>query len=140
MINAVIYATFVVAKRKPEKNFKKNYWIRTLDLCVAIPVQRSANEFFFSGFLLVTAKVAYITAMISILHLINHGTVIACVQTSPISFVAFPRAAKEIGDVCTQATQLQLAFTDSFCFQFELHTEASVVSFFFLPISLFDLS
>ena len=36
---------------------------------------------------------------------------IACVQTSPISFVArgkgtlfsFPRATKEIGDVCTQA-------------------------------------
>ena len=35
---------------------------------------------------------------------------IACVQTSPISFVArgkgtfpFPHAAKEIGDVCTQA-------------------------------------
>ena len=27
---------------------------------------------------------------------------IACVQTSPISFV--PRATKEIGDVCTQAT------------------------------------
>ena len=32
----------------------------------------------------------------------------ACVQTSPISFVArgkgtFPRATKEIGDVCTQA-------------------------------------
>ena len=30
---------------------------------------------------------------------------LACVQTSPISFVArFPRATKEIGDVCTQAT------------------------------------
>ena len=36
---------------------------------------------------------------------------IACVQTSPISFVArgkgtfpFPHAAKEIGDLCTQAT------------------------------------
>ena len=32
---------------------------------------------------------------------------IACMQTSPISFVAllfpFPRATKEIGDVCTQA-------------------------------------
>ena len=29
----------------------------------------------------------------------------ACVQTSPISFVVpFPRATKEIGDVCTQAT------------------------------------
>ena len=33
---------------------------------------------------------------------------VACVQTSPISFVArgkvpFPRATKEIGDVCTQA-------------------------------------
>ena len=32
---------------------------------------------------------------------------LACVQTSPISFVAekgpFPRAPKEIGDVCTQA-------------------------------------
>ena len=27
----------------------------------------------------------------------------ACVQTSPISFVPFPRATKEIGDVCTQA-------------------------------------
>ena len=29
---------------------------------------------------------------------------LACVQTSPISFVPFPRATKEIGDVCTQAT------------------------------------
>ena len=34
---------------------------------------------------------------------------VACVQTSPISFVArgegtFSRATKEIGDVCTQAT------------------------------------
>ena len=30
---------------------------------------------------------------------------LACVQTSPIAFVArpFPRATKEIGDVCTQA-------------------------------------
>ena len=31
---------------------------------------------------------------------------VACVQTSPISFV--PRATKEIGDVCTQA-KLQAA-------------------------------
>ena len=35
---------------------------------------------------------------------------VACVQTSPISFVArgkgtFPRATKEIGDVCTQARE-----------------------------------
>ena len=30
---------------------------------------------------------------------------LACVQTSPVSFVVpFPRATKEIGDVCTQAT------------------------------------
>ena len=32
----------------------------------------------------------------------------ACVQTSPISFVPFPRATKEIGDVCTQATVLSV--------------------------------
>ena len=35
------------------------------------------------------------------------GRMFACVQTSPISFVArgtFPRATKEIGDVCTQAS------------------------------------
>ena len=35
------------------------------------------------------------------------AVVFACVQTSPISFVVvvpFPRATKEIGDVCTQAT------------------------------------
>ena len=31
---------------------------------------------------------------------------LACVQTSPISF-AFPREAKEIGDVCTQASVSQ---------------------------------
>ena len=35
---------------------------------------------------------------------------IVCVQTSPISFVPFPRATKEIGDVCTQAT-LETNFT-----------------------------
>ena len=39
---------------------------------------------------------------------------VACVQTSPISFVArgkvpFPRATKEIGDVCTQAIALALS-------------------------------
>ena len=41
----------------------------------------------------------------------------ACVQTSPISFVArgkgtfpFPRATKEIGDVCTQANVLWGSF------------------------------
>ena len=28
---------------------------------------------------------------------------LACVQTSPISFVARPRATKKIGNVCTQA-------------------------------------
>ena len=50
MIIAVIYATFAVAKRKPEK--KKA----------------------FSGFLFAAALVAYITAMI-ILHLILHSAV-----------------------------------------------------------------
>ena len=38
---------------------------------------------------------------------------VACVQTSPISFVPFPRATKEIGDVCTQATtKLSATFGD----------------------------
>ena len=41
MIMAVIYATFAVVKRKPEKN-SGLYRIRTLDLC-AILVQRSTN-------------------------------------------------------------------------------------------------
>ena len=38
---------------------------------------------------------------------------LACVQTSPISFVArvpFPRATKEIGDDCTQAMNLLTCF------------------------------
>jgi len=32
-----------------------------------------------------------------------YNVFVACVQTSAISFVSFPRATKEIGDVCTQA-------------------------------------
>ena len=39
------------------------------------------------------------------IHVIVNAFVhLACVQTSPISFgkVPFPRATKEIGDVCTQ--------------------------------------
>ena len=35
---------------------------------------------------------------------VKHRLNFACVQTSPISFVGpFPRAPKEVGDVCTQA-------------------------------------
>ena len=80
MINAVIYATFAVAKRKPEKNLKKklldsNPWSLRSDTGAAL-----YQWMFFSGFLFATAKVAYITAMISILHLINHGTVTACLH------------------------------------------------------------
>ena len=71
MIIAVINVTFAAAKRKPEKiqactGFEP--------LTSAIPVQRSTNNFFFSGFLFATAKVAYVTAMI-ILHLILHSSV-----------------------------------------------------------------
>ena len=70
MIIAVVKATFAFAKRKPEKiqactGFEP--------LTSAIPVQRSTNFFFFfSGFLFAAAKVAYITAMILILHSAVH--------------------------------------------------------------------
>ena len=37
----------------------------------------------------------------------NSPIQVACVQTSPISFVPFPRATKEIGDVCKQANSGQ---------------------------------
>ena len=40
MIIAVMYATFAVAKRKPEKN-SGLYGIRTLDLCDTSAAQRS---------------------------------------------------------------------------------------------------
>ena len=54
MIVAVLYATFAVAKRKPEK-------LQTIFF------------FFFLGFLFATAKVAYIKMII--LHLILHSAV-----------------------------------------------------------------
>ena len=61
MIIAVIYATFAVVKRKPEKNSG----------LYGIPgegFESHTSLNFFSGFLFSTARVAQITAMI-ILHL-----------------------------------------------------------------------
>ena len=68
MIIAVIYTTFTVGKRKPEKN-SDLYRIRTLDLCDTSAAlyqlncrgrgneSRTSRNFFFSGFLFATAKV-----------------------------------------------------------------------------------
>ena len=68
MIIAVIYTTFTVGKRKPEKN-SGLYGIRTFDLCdhgAAIAEVKGTNPvqagIFFSGFLFTTAKVAYMRA------------------------------------------------------------------------------
>ena len=54
--------------------------------------------------------------------------VLACVQTSPFSFVArgkgtFPHATKEIGDVCTQASLAHAPkkCTQSGIFQFDIN-------------------
>ena len=88
MIIVVIYTTFTVGKRKPEKN-SGLYGIRTHDLCdtgvalyqlncTGIAEVKGSNpvqpDFFYLGFLFATAKVASITAMI-ILHLIRHSAV-----------------------------------------------------------------
>ena len=71
MIIAVVKATFAFAKRKPEKN-SGLYWIRTLDLCDTGAALYQFFFFFLSGFLFAAAKVAYITAMILILHSAVH--------------------------------------------------------------------
>ena len=55
MIIAVIYTTFTVGKRKPEKN-SGLYGIRTLDPCDTGAALYQLN---FSGFLFATANVAY---------------------------------------------------------------------------------
>ena len=52
-------------------------------------------------------KLSFLPIAVDILSALSSPQ--ACVQTSPISFTAcrrllFPREAKEIGDVCTQAT------------------------------------
>ena len=88
MIIVVIYTTFTVGRRKPEKK-SGLYGIRTLDLCdtgaalyqlncTGIAEVKGSNPvqagFFWGGFLFASAKVAYITAMI-ILHLICHSAV-----------------------------------------------------------------
>ena len=88
MIIAVIYTTFTVRKRKPEKN-SGFYGTRAFDLCdtgaalyqlncTGIAEVKGTNPvqagIFFSGFLFATAKVAYITAMI-ILHFIRLSVV-----------------------------------------------------------------
>ena len=69
MIIAITYATFAVAKRKPEKKIKiigrALHRYRMQRSRVRIPYKPE----FFSGFLFATAKVAFTTAMI-ILHLI----------------------------------------------------------------------
>ena len=70
MIMAVIYATFAVAKREPEKNQVGTGF----EPLTSAPVSKTSRvrilykPEFFSGFLFATAKVTYITAMI-ILHL-----------------------------------------------------------------------
>ena len=81
MIIAVIYTTFTVGKRKPEKN-SGLYGIRTFDLCdtgaaiyqlncTGIAEVKGSNPVQAGIFF---AKVVYITAMI-ILHLIRHSAV-----------------------------------------------------------------
>ena len=70
-IIAVVYATFAVVKRKPEK---KNRFVRDSNPLPLRPVQRWYSAEFFSGFLFATAKVAYITAMI-FLQIILHSAV-----------------------------------------------------------------
>ena len=70
---AVIYATFAIAKRKPEKKFRlvRDSNLSPLYRCSALGlrVRILYKPEFFSGVLLAAAKVAYVTTMI-ILHLI----------------------------------------------------------------------
>ena len=68
MIIAVLHATFAVAKRKPEKKKKINWW-SAAQASQRSRVRASYKPEFFSGFLFANAEVAFTTAMI-ILHLI----------------------------------------------------------------------
>ena len=68
-----LYATFAVAKRTPEKKFRlvrdSNPWPLYRCSALGLRVRILYKPEFFSGVLLATAKVAYVTTMI-ILHLI----------------------------------------------------------------------
>ena len=72
---------------------------------------------------------------------------IACVQTSPISFAAcgkgnvpFPRATKEIGDVCTQAIATSTSTSSNFWakYRFRAHIKHEKVDHFIGNFNLWE--
>ena len=81
MIIAVINATFVVAKRKPEKN-PGLYGIRTLDLCDTGAALYQL--IFFFGFLFSTVKVAYIIIIITCLNRMTISVIKTAINMGPV--------------------------------------------------------